>query len=381
MFTYEFLQNYWWFIIALLAGILVFLLFVQGGNALIFIAGKNEEDRRMIVNSTGRKWDLTFTTLVTFGGAFFASFPLFYSTSFSGGYWAWIIILITFVFQAVSYEFQNKLGNFLGPRTFKIFLTINGLLAPLFIGVLVGTFFTGSEFVINKDAVSVAESPIISKWLSPLHGLESFANPINLGLGLAVMFLSICQGSLYMINNIADEELNNKIRKPLPVFVALFLVTFLGSFVAILLSEGYAVNEVGVVYMEKYKYLNNLLKSPAILVTLILGVVLVLYGLARTMFDKRFRKGIWFSGVGTILVVLAIFFMAGYNSTAYYPSTVDIQSSLTIRNSSSSAFTLKTMAIVSCLIPFVAAYIIYAWRAIDVKSITRKEIKETEHKY
>ncbi len=381
MFTHEFLQNYWWFIIALLAGLLVFLLFVQGGNALIFIAGKNESDRRLIVNSTGRKWDLTFTTLVTFGGAFFASFPLFYSTSFSGGYWAWILLLITFVFQAVSYEFQNKLGNFLGPRTFKVFLTLNGLLAPLLVGVLVGTFFTGSQFIINKDAVALAESPIISKWLSPFHGLESLTNPINLGLGLAVMFLSICQGSLYMINNIEDEELNKKIRKPLPIFVVLFLVFFLGAFIAILLSEGYAVNEAGVVYMEKYKYLNNLLGSPALFAAFLIGVLLVLYGLGRTIFDKKYRKGIWFSGIGTVLVVIAIFLMAGYNSTAYYPSVTDLQSSLTIRNSSSSAFTLKTMTIVSCLIPFVLAYIVYAWRAIDVRSITRKEIEKTEHKY
>lgn len=381
MITYEFLQHYWWFIIALLAGLLVFLLFVQGGNALIFIAGKNEEDRRLIINSTGRKWDLTFTTLVTFGGAFFASFPLFYSTSFSGAYWAWILLLITFVFQAVSYEFQNKLGNFLGPRTFKVFLTINGLLAPLLIGAVVGTFFTGSEFTVSKDAVTVLESPVISKWHNPLHGLEAVLNPINLGLGLAVMFLSICQGSLYMINNIADEDLNAKIRKPLPIFVVLFLVTFLGSFTAILLSDGFAVGEAGVVYMEKYKYLNNLLESRTILLVLLHGVGFVLYGLGRTIFSKTYKKGIWYSGAGTVLVVLALFFMVGYNSTAYYPSTVDIQSSLTISNSSSSAFTLKTMAIVSCLIPFVLAYIIYAWRAIDGKSITRKEIEKTEHKY
>ncbi len=381
MFTYEFLQQYWWFVVSLLGGLLVFLLFVQGGNAMIFLAGKTEEERQLIVNSTGRKWEFTFTTLVTFGGAFFASFPLFYSTSFSGAYWVWILILITFVFQAVSYEFQTKAGNIIGKNAFRTFLVINGCLGPLLIGTAVGTFFTGSDFVVNKDAVGDSLAPAISSWGSAWHGLEAVANPWNVVLGLAVMCLAMCLGILYMLNNIKDSELEKNLRSqliPCSLNFVLFFVTFL---VYILGSRGFAVDGNGRVFMEEYKYLHNFIQMPVVSAVFLAGVVLVLYGLFRTVLKPGYRKGIWFSGAGTVLAVMGLFFVAGYNGTSYYPSSSDLQSSLTLSNSCSSEFTLKVMTYVSFIIPFVLAYIVYAWRSIDRKSLTRKELQDTGHKY
>ena len=380
MITYEFLQNYWWFLIALLGGLLVFLLFVQGGNALIFLAGKTEDERQLIVNSTGRKWELTFTTLVTFGGAFFASFPLFYSTSFGGAYWVWILILITFVFQAVSYEFQNKAGNLLGKNAFRTFLTINGCLAPLLIGTAVGTFFTGSEFMVNKNAVADIGAPVISRWANNWHGLEAVANPFNVEFGLMVMFLAICLGALYMINNIDDNKLATQLRKSLLICFVGFLIMLVLVIINFITMEGFAVDAEGNVFMEKGKYFHNLIQMPAVLIMFLLGAVLLVTGVVMTLMKKEFRRGIWFAAPGTVLAVMAIFMIAGYNSTSYYPSTADLQASLTLSNSSSSEFTLKTMAIVSLIIPFVLAYIAYFWRQMDKKSLTKEEL-ETGEKY
>ena len=381
MFEYGFLQQYWWFIVSLLGGILVFLLFVQGGNALIFSAGRSEDERALIVNSTGRKWELTFTTLVTFGGAFFASFPLFYSTSFGGAYWLWVLILISFVFQAVSYEFQTKAGNLLGKNTFRIFLVINGVAGPFLIGMAVATFFTGSDFMVNKNAVGDSLAPVISTWGNGWHGLEAFGNIWNICLGLAVFFLAMVQGALYMINNIDDENIVLKLRLRLWMSSFCFLILFVAFLVHICVAPGFAVGADGTVYMEKSKYLHNFLQMPAVLAVFLAGVVLVLYGIVRTLASRKYRKGIWFTGPGAVLAVQGLFLVAGYNGTAYYPSVTDLQSSLTITNSCSSQFTLKTMTIVSFIIPFVLAYIVYAWRKMDKESLTIKELDNTTDKY
>ena len=378
MITYTFLQQYWWFLIALLGGLLVFLLFVQGGNVLIFLAGKNEDQRQLIVNSTGRKWELTFTTLVTFGGAFFASFPLFYSTSFGGAYWVWILILITFVFQAVSYEFQNKAGNILGKNAFRIFLTINGCLAPLLIGTAVGTFFTGSDFLVKKSAVGDIAAPVISRWDNAWHGLEAVANPFNVEFGLMVMFLAVCLGALYMINNIDDKELGISLRRSLLICFVGFLLMLVLVLIQFVTMEGFAVDAEGVVTMEKGKYFHNLIEMPVVLTMFLLGAVLLVVGVVMTLMKKGFDRGIWLSGPGTVLAVMAIFMIVAYNGTAYYPSTADLQSSLTLSNSCSSEFTLKTMAIVSLIIPFVVAYIAYFWRQMDKKSLTKEELDNSE---
>lgn len=378
MITYEFLQHYWWFLIALLGGILVFLLFVQGGNALIFLAGKSEAERQLIVNSTGRKWELTFTTLVTFGGAFFASFPLFYSTSFGGAYWVWILILVTFVFQAVSYEFQGKAGNILGKTTFRVFLTLNGCLAPLLIGTAVGTFFTGSDFYVDKSAVTDIASPVISRWGSAWHGLEAVTNPFNVEFGLMVLFLTIVLGALYLINNIDSSSLAMQLRRALLVAFVLFLVLFLAVVYHLITMEGFAVDATGAVVMEQGKYLHNFLEMPVVLVLLLVGAVLLVVGVIATLVRKNFTRGIWLAGPGTVFAVMALFMVVGYNNTAYYPSTADINASLTIFNSSSSEFTLRTMAIVSLIIPFVLAYIAYFWRQMDKRSLTTEELERGE---
>lgn len=381
MFTYEFLQNYWWFIISLLGGLLVLLMFVQGANSMILLVGATEREKQLMVNSTGRKWEFTFTTLVTFGGAFFASFPLFYSTSFGGAYWVWVLILITFVFQAVSYEFQNKTGNLIGKTAFRIFLTINGFLAPLLVGTAVGTFFSGSPFTVDKAAAGDSLSPVISTWDSPWHGLEAVANPWNVGFGLMVLTLAICLGILYMLNNIDDESLAKKLRAHLLVFGIAFVVLFLNSVFWLLTKSGFAVDADGRVFIEQYKYLHNFLAMPWVLATFIVGTLLVLAGLVWTLACRKFRRGIWLSGAGTVLAVMSVFLVAGLNGTSYYPSITDLQSSLTLANSCSSEFTLRTMAYVSIAIPFVLAYIVYAWRSMDRKSLTSQELEETDHKY
>lgn len=378
--SYTFLQNYWWFLIALLGGLLVFLMFVQGANLHLGNRKLSDLQKRMILNSTGRKWELTFTTLVTFGGAFFASFPLFYSTSFGGAYWVWILILITFVFQAVSYEFQNKKENLIGVKGFRVALMANGILAPFLVGTAVGTFFTGSDFAVNKLAIADPSAPVISTWGNGWHGLEALGQFHAVLLGCAVMFLTAILGALYILNNVDDNEIQAQMRQSIKKGTVPFLVFFLSWLVILLVCQGYAVDESGIVSLEKFKYLHNLLQMPAVLVMLLIGVVLVLWGTFKGAFSKS-RGGIWPAGAGTVLVVMAVFFLAGYNGTAYYPSCTDLQSSLSIRNSSSSQFTLQVMFWVSLLIPFVVAYIAYAWHQMDRKKITQDEISDTPHKY
>ena len=377
---YTILQQYWWFLVSLLGALLVFLLFVQGANSLVFSLGSNEEERRLIVNSTGRKWEFTFTTLVTFGGAFFASFPLFYSTSFGGAYWLWMLILFSFVLQAVSYEFQNKLGNLLGTRTFQWFLVANGIIGPLLLGGAVATFFNGSNFVVAKDnLVDGFESPVISSWANASHGLDALLDPWNLVLGFAVFFLARILGILYVMNNVNDENIRSRGSVRLIGCAVPFVVLFVAFLVRTLLKDGYAYEPTtGVIMMEPYKYLYNFIDMWYLAVLLLAGVVLVLYGIIRTIISKTYIGGIWPVGIGTVLTVLALLLSAGWNNTAYYPSNADLQSSLTIANSCSSYFTLSTMAVVSVLIPFVLAYIVYAWYSIDKKKLDKQEIATDE---
>ena len=377
--TYSFLQNYWWFLVSLLGALLVFLMFVQGANAMLFSLGRNDAERRLLVNSTGRKWELTFTTLVTFGGAFFASFPLFYSTSFGGAYWLWMIILFTFVLQAVSYEFQNKMGNFLGPKTFQAMLVINGLVAPLLLGGAVATFFNGSNFIVDKMNLTVFSQPVISHWANASCGLDALLDPWNLVLGLAVMFLAQVLGILYVMNNVNDENIRSRGSVRLVGCAAPFVLLLVAFLIRTLLKDGFAYNpETGEIFMEPNKYWHNFVDMWYLLVMLLVGVVLTLYGIVRTIVSKTYIQGIWPSGIGVVLVVLSLLLCVGWNNTAYYPSTADLQRSLTIANSCSSEFTLRTMAIVSLLIPFVLAYIVYAWRAIDRRKIDHEEITKGE---
>ena len=379
--TYDFLQHYWWFIISLLGALLVFLLFVQGANSMIFQLGKTEEERRMLINSTGRKWEFTFTTLVTFGGAFFASFPLFYSTSFGGAYWVWVLILFTFIIQAISYEFQNKAGNLFGVRTFQTGLIINGILGPLLLGGAVATFFTGSNFIVEKGNITDFMQPVISHWANGSRGLDVLLNPWVVIFGISVVFLARILGTLYINNNVNDDIIRGRVRKQLLVNTVLFLLFFLPFLIVTLVGEGYAVNEAGVIVKEPMKYLNNLFAMWPLAIILLVGVVLLLFGIVKTVLKPEYVRGIWPAGIGVVLVVLVLFLIAGWNNTAYYPSTADLQSSLTLQNSSSSEFTLKAMFYVSFLVPFVLAYIVYAWRAIDKKAIDRKEIAEDDHAY
>ena len=372
----------------------MFLMFVQGANTLIFCLGKTEEERRLIINSTGRKWEFTFTTLVTFGGAFFASFPLFYSTSFGGAYWLWMIILFSFVIQAVSYEFQNKIGNFLGPKTFQICLIINGIVGPLLLGGAVATFFNGSNFLIDKGNITNSLQPVISRWANASHGLDALLDPWNVVLGLAVLMLARILGMLYIKNNIEHQQIQERCTRQLPWNALLFLLFFLPFLIRLIIKDGFSTAagagmstaagagmsavSPGCITLESMKYLHNLLEMPILLVILLIGVVLVLFGIFKSSRSVQYRKGIWFTGIGTMLTVLVLLLIAGWNHTAYYPSNIDLQSSLTLANSCSSEFTLRTMAIVSLLIPFVLAYIVFAWRAIDRKRITQEEIEQGE---
>ena len=371
--SHSFLQEYWWFLVSLLASLLVFLLFVQGGQSFIFTLASNEGEKTMIINAMGRKWEFTFTTLVTFGGAFFASFPLFYSTSFGGAYWVWMAILFSFVIQAIAYEYRSKPSNVLGKKTFEIFLLINGALSPLLIGIAVATFFTGANFSLN--ALNMG------KWDTPWHGLEAVLSLRNLSLGVTVLFLARLLGLMYIINAIDDEELLGKARKKILVNLIPFLIGFLYFVVSLILSKGFAVDPGnGDIFMEKGKYLHNFLEMPLLLIIFLAGTVLILFSLYRTLFTSH-TDPIWYSGFGTLLVVLSLFLIAGYNNTSFYPSLTDLQSSLTIRNASSSFFTLKTMMYVSFIIPLVVGYIWYAWRAINRKKIDKEEISGEGHVY
>lgn len=380
--TYEFMQQYWWFLVSLLGALLVFLMFVQGANSMIFSLGSDETERKMLINSTGRKWEFTFTTLVTFGGAFFASFPLFYSTSFGGAYWLWMIILFSFVLQAVSYEFQNKLGNIFGPRLFQWFLIFNGILGPLLLGGAVATFFNGSNFIVDKASIIDSTQLVISRWANESNGLDALLDPWNLVFGVAVFFLARMLGVLYIINNVADDPLRARGRKALLGATVPFLILFLAFLVRTLVKDGYAYDPAtGVVFMEPMKYLHNLLDMWYVLIVLLIGVVLLLYAVVNTVTKADYVKGIWPGGIGVVLVVLCLLLCAGWNNTAYYPSNADLASSLTIANSCSSEFTLRTMTYVSFIIPFVLAYIVYAWWSIDKKKIDREEMAGEDHIY
>ncbi|HHT28876.1 MULTISPECIES: cytochrome d ubiquinol oxidase subunit II [Petrimonas] len=384
MITYEFLQNYWWFIISLLGGLLVFLLFVQGGQSMIHSISKTEDEKKLVVNALGRKWEYTFTTLVTFGGAFFASFPLFYATSFGGAYWVWMLLLFSFVVQAVSYEFQSKPGNVFGPKTYRAFLFFNGIIGTFVLGVAVATFFTGSEFTINKVNLVSFGTPgnVMSGWDNPLHGLEALGNPRNWCLGLAVLFLARTMASLFFVNRLDHDVLHARSRKYTLYNGVPFVVFFLAFLIWTLVSEGYAVNpDTGEVFMEPYKYLNNFIQMPVVLVLFLLGVVAVLWGIIATVVKRSFNKGIWFAGAGTVVAVTMLLLVAGYNNTAYYPSYTSPQSSLTVQNSSSSEFTLTAMSIVSLLVPFVLAYIVYAWRALERKKLKLEDLGKDGHAY
>ena len=391
--TYSFLQHYWCFIVSLLGAILVFLLFVQGANSVARSLGYTEEGRRLVYNATGRKWEFTFTTLVTFGGAFFASFPLFYSTSFGGAYWLWMLILFTFVLQAVSYEFQNKIGrstsgrfawakNFIGPRTFQFFLTLNGIVGPLLLGGAVATFFEGSNFIIDKNNMIDAEAltPVISHWANASHGLDALLNPWVLVFGFAVVFLARTLGILYVINCVDDEDIRSRASVRLIGAAVPFLILFVAYLVHLLLKDGFAYNVEGVIFMEPYKYLNNFIDMWYLTVLLLIGVVLVLFGIGKTIVSRDYIGGIWPAGIGTVLTVLALLLCSAWNNTAYYPSTAHLQSSLTLENSCSSKFTLLTMFYVSLLVPLVVAYIVYCWRAIDKKKLTKEELNG-DHAY
>lgn len=367
MITYSFLQHYWWLLISLLGGLLVFLLFVQGGNALLFSIGKTEQERQMLTASTGRKWELTFTTLVTFGGAFFASFPLFYSTSFGGAYWVWMLILISFVAQAVSYEFPQYVGNVLGRRGYRLLLSFNGYAGPFLLGAAVATMYNGASFVVQKSSLATAAAPVVSSWTSPWHGLEALADPWNWALGAAVLFLARYLGSLYYINNVDDEAIRSRALLWTKRCAAVFLVTFLMFLFHLFTMNGIAEAADGTLSVEPYKYLHNLTAMPIVAALLLIGVLLVLWSMLLTWM-RGSRRGIWPAGAGTVLTVMAMLLLAGWNGTAYYPSLTHPECSLTITNSSSSFFTLKVMAGASLVIPFVVAYIAYCWRAIDKKS-------------
>ena len=366
--TYSFLQQYWWFIISLLGALLVFLLFVQGANSLVYSLGRTEEGQCKVIESTGRKWEITFTTLVTFGGAFFASFPLFYSTSFGGAYWLWMIILFSFVLQAVSYEFQHRKGNLLGTRTYRWFLILNGIVGPLLLGGAVATFFDGSNFIVEKASLTDIGAPVISRWANDSAGLDALLDPWNLVFGFAVMFLARILGILYIMNNVEDEDIRSRGSVRLIGSTVPFLVLFLAFFIRTMLKDGYAVDPAtGVVFMEPMKYLHNYLDMWPLAVLTVIGVVLLLYGIVRTILSSTYIKGIWPAGIGVVLVVLSLLLVAGWGNTAYYPSNTDLQCSLTIANSCSSEFTLRTMFYVSLLVPFVFGYIAYVWRVMDRK--------------
>ncbi len=371
--SYLALQQYWWIIVSLLGALFVFLTFVQGGQTLIYTIGKTETERSLLVNTLGRKWEFTFTTLVTFGGAFFASFPLFYATSFGGAYWVWMAILFFFVIQAVSYEFRKKPANFLGAKTYEIFLILNGAVGTILIGTAVGTFFNGSEFSLNyMNNVS---------WQTPYRGLEAILTFHNVALGLSVFFLSRILGSLYFINSVDDDNILVRAKKQVLYNAIPFLVFFLYFLIWLMLKDGFAYDPVtGNVFMEKYKYLHNLLQMPIVAVLLLVGVVGVLWGIGISIF-KTSSRGVWFAGAGTVLVVWMLFLMAGFNNTAFYPSNFDLQSSLTIETASSSHFTLTVMSYVSLIVPFVIAYIWWFWRVMNDKKIDAEELSNESHSY
>lgn len=383
LMTCEILQQYWWAVVSLLGGLLAFLMFVQGAQTMIFHLGRTEEERRLLVNSAGRKWEFTFTTLVTFGGAFFAGFPLFYSTSFGGAYWAWMLLLVSFVLQAVAYEFQSKSGNVLGRNAYRAFLVFNGVAGPFLVGVVVSSLFTGSAFVVDRGAVAATgASVVISRWANAWHGLDLLFSPANLCLGAAVALLARQLGALYLLSNLRNEDIALRLRRQMRREAPMFILCFVGWTLGLLYSDGAAVDRAtGLVYLRPTHYWLNFLAHPSVLALFVSGVVLVLAGLASGAVSRKCRHGIWGAGAGTVMAVMALFLVAGLGDSAYYPSTADLQSSLTLTNSASSPFTLRVMAFVSLLVPFVLAYIVWAWRAIDRGGLSTGQLDETEHKY
>lgn len=369
--THEFLQNYWWLIMSVLGALLVFLLFVQGGQSMLISTKRGK--RPLLINSLGRKWELTYTTLVTFGGAFFASFPLFYSTSFGGAYWLWIFILFSFVIQAIAYEYRTKHGNVYGTRFYDTLLLINGIVGPVLLGVAVAGMFFGAEFTVEKG--KLLDASVISQW-GPQHGLEAIASWKNLLFGFMVFFLARTLASLYFINNINDKEVQKSQHKQLLINAVIFVALFLATCAVILTSAGVDIDNGGSAMWKPYKYLDNYLQLWWALGALLFGVIMVLFGIGKSLLNKEWKCGIWWAGIGTILVVMSLFWVLGYNHTAYYPSLLDVQSSLTITNSSSSEFTLRVMSYVSLLVPFVVAYIAYVWYKMDNTKLTEKEIKQ-----
>ena len=379
MTTYNLLQNYWWLIMSVLGALLVFLLMVQGGQSMLVHYARGDK-RALLINSMGRKWELTYTTLVTFGGAFFASFPLFYSTSFGGAYWLWMLILFSFVIQAISYEYRSKPGNIYGSRFYDTLLLINGIVGPVLLGVAVATMFFGAEFTVTKNNILNVQAATISQW-GPRHGIEAIFCWKNLLFGVMVFFLARTLASLYFINNIDDEEVNASQRHLLLVNAGVFVPLFIAVVVVILTSPGVGYDDGGNMEWVAYKYLKNFVAMWWALVILLMGVVMVLFGIGKTLMKGDYKQGIWPAGIGTVLVVMTLFWVMGYNNTAYLPSLLDVQSSLTLRNSSSSEFTLTVMSVVSILVPFVLAYIAYCWYKMDHKKLTSDELEKTDHKY
>lgn len=381
METIEILQNYWWLIISVLGAALVFLLFVQGGQSMLCHRLDNAE-RQLMVNSLGRKWEFTYTTLVVFGGAFFASFPLFYSTSFGGAYWLWMLILVSFVLQAVSYEFRRKKGNVYGTATYDAFLMFNGLAGCVLLGVAVGTFFNGGAFTVNFDRLLQPGSPVISQW-APTHGLEAIADWHNLLLGFAVFFLARTLAAMYFVNNIGSAPaLTARMRRQTLVNGIVFAALFVAFLAVTMLQTGYRADSgTGLLVAENNIYLHNLLGAWWLTAIFLLAVVAVLAAVFGTAFGKSWRGGIWLGGIGVIAAVCTLFLIAAAGGTAYLPSNIDPQSSLTLANSSSSLFTLTVMAWASLLIPFVIAYIWYTWRKINARPLTAGELSKESHNY
>ncbi|MEA5005927.1 MAG: cytochrome d ubiquinol oxidase subunit II [Rikenellaceae bacterium] len=377
-----FLQHYWWTIVSLLGALLVALMFVQGGQSLLLSTARNKEEKMLLINALGHKWELTFTTLVTFGGAIFASFPLYYSTSFGGAYWLWIVILFLFVIQAVSYEYRSKKGNILGSRTYEIFLFLNGMFGSILIGVAVGTFFTGGSFVMDKMSITETFRPTISYWTNGWHGLEAIVVPFNLLMGIVVFLAARTLGLLYVIMQIDSDSLKAKCKSQVKVTGVSFVILFVILLAAIFTKTGYSVNpESGIITPVPYKYFHNMIATVWPGIILIIGTILVLWGLGTNYFSSG-KHSFYTTAGGIVMAVWSILLCAAFNNTAYYVSNYDIQESLTLYNSSSSLFTLKVMAYVSLIIPVVVAYIAYVWRALTRKQISSEALNaQDSHKY
>jgi len=367
------LQTYWWFIVSILGALFVFMTFVQGGQTLLYTLGKTDDERSLIINSLGRKWELTFSTLVMFGGALFAAFPLFYATSFGGAYYVWMAILFCFIIQAVSYEYRKKPDNVFGEKFYEKLLFINGSLGVFLIGVALGTLYSGGNFIVNEMH--------LSHWTKASYGLEALLNPFNVAFGLMLLFLSRILASLYFYNNLNNEAIATRIMKTVKNNTLIFLPLFLFVLGYILFQEGYSYHsETKVIFTEPKKFLHTLIEYPFLGVVLLTAICSLLYGIYGALY-KQNHKAIWFSGIGTVVIITVLLFMLGFNHTAYYPSLVDLQSSLTIENSSGSHYTLSVMSVVSLLVPVVFGYIFLVWRSMDKTKMTIEEVNADSHHY